>query len=825
MIERVIFVEGFHPMTFPLRAFAHMRPAARRWAPAVLLAGSSLVAGVPAGHPVLAQSPATLVPLTGTVPGIVASNRAMPIGPTAPTMPLHLAFGLQGRDPAGLQQFIAAVSDPASPTYRHYLTSAQFDQRFGPDPAAVVAVSTFLRNAGLTSGTVYGAGALIDVNTTVAQAQQALHTQITLFHTPDGRTIYAPVQNPQLPAAIAGYVTGIAGLDNAMVMHPRFVRRPSGAAPRAGGAPRSGPPSNTGGYTPSQLRTAYDVTPLLNRGLDGSGRTIDLFELDGWTPSNITTFDAYYGLASPAPRGISVGGASLTSNDDDGEIEVELDIEAVQEIAPAAHINVYVGPNDDPGVLDLDHAIAAADDASVVSSSWGSCEPETTLSYAQMEDAAFQKMAAEGMDFFNASGDTGSQECGTTAYAAATEGDDPYVTAVGGTSLTLGAGDAFKSETVWNNSSGASGGGTTTFFARPSYQSGPGVINSYSNGKREYPDVSADADPYTGYDVYVGQPSSWATYGGTSVASPLWAALVELFDEDAISHGQAPYGFVNPALYALAAGSPTLPPFHDVTVGDNDPGNPKHNPVFFPATAHYDLATGLGSLDANNLALELRAASGTTTAALSFHSGWTLISLPLAPGATVQASAVLRGILQSNQGKLAAIYALSGGRWSTPAIDNKGQISGDFRLAAGQGYLAYSDAAGSYTETGTVPASQAMWSISAGWDLVGLTQSAAGPPMASTVLQAILQSGHGKLAAIYALSGGRWSTPAIDNNNQISGDFRLAAGQGYLVYSDAPANITPGLSGQSVPGSTGDRTATTSFPALPPIPAGAATGS
>src|SRR5207248_10824331 len=156
----------------------------------------------------------------------------------------------------------------------------------------------------------------------------------------------------------------------------------------------------------------------------------------------------------------------------------------------------------------------------------------------------------------------------------------PFVTGVGGSNLTLNADNSYASETIWNGGflGGASGGGISQFWKQPSWQTGPGVQNSYSNGMRETPDVSLDADPATGYPVYCTAGSScsgaggsgWLTVGGTSAAAPMWAAMVVLTNQKAAQQGKKPMGFLNPALYKIASGSHYNSDFHDIT----PPGNP-----------------------------------------------------------------------------------------------------------------------------------------------------------------------------------------------------------------------------------------------------------
>jgi kumamolisin len=347
-----------------------------------------------------------------------------------------------------------------------------------------------------------------------------------------------------------------------------------------------------------------------------------------------------------------------------GDIEVEADIEQDLTIAPDANsILVYNVPNDDTGQVNLDDyaTIANQDIADSVSSSWAICEPDAGLAYAEAENLIFEQMAAQGQSMFASSGDTGAFECirdGTFSDHAPLQGLDPasqpWVTSTGGTSFeSFDPGSnpnpsyPFGTEAVWNtldvcsgnNSSsatstgivdcgtyGAGGGGHSIFWPMPNYQRGPGVINRYtvsgpsncalaaaSQPCREGPDISANADPLTGYAEYCtgsnyvspnptgpdyesacfgmtetpGAPG-WFHIGGTSLSAPLFGALFT--DRDAYKGHRV--GNANYLLYALFDNPFTdAIDFHDIT-GFHQVSN---NNGFYPVTPGYDEATGIGT--------------------------------------------------------------------------------------------------------------------------------------------------------------------------------------------------------------------------------------
>ncbi|MGI8856730.1 MAG: IPT/TIG domain-containing protein [Thermomicrobiales bacterium] len=188
------------------------------------------------------------------------------------------------------------------------------------------------------------------------------------------------------------------------------------------------------------------------------------------------------------------------------------------------------------------------------------------------------------------------------------------MTGVGGTKLTIDpTTNAYTSETVWNGFStgtGAGGGGLSAVWPQQDYQRGPGVANTYSNGKRQVPDVAANADPKAGFIIYSFDPptcaratgaiagSCFLSTGGTSVAAPMWAAAATLINQHLLGAGYPRLGFANPLIYQLASGNSSV--FHDITTGHNcfDASCDASSDPRYPATTGYDLATGVGTFDA-----------------------------------------------------------------------------------------------------------------------------------------------------------------------------------------------------------------------------------
>jgi hypothetical protein len=327
-------------------------------------------------------------------------------------------------------------------------------------------------------------------------------------------------------------------------------------------------------------------------------------ELEPNSNSDINTYQSCYGTGTSVSY-INVDGGAGTGA---GAGEAALDIEDVIGLAPQSAIDVYRAPNSLLNLYDVYNAIVTANAEKVVSVSWGICEP-VEGSLAGAENALFQEAAVQGQSVFAASGDSGSSDCGGGSLAVDDPAGQPFVTGVGGTSLpSLGPPPA---ESVWNNGSGASGGGVSSFWTMPSYQSGAPaslhVINSTSSGApcgapagslcREVPDVAADSDPFTGLAIFHG--GAWRRFGGTSAATPMFAALTALINASS-GCGGTPVGFANPVLYGSAAGAYSSE-FNDVVSGSNDVSGSG----LYPSGLGYDMATGLGSPQGAQLAANI----------------------------------------------------------------------------------------------------------------------------------------------------------------------------------------------------------------------------
>jgi hypothetical protein len=342
------------------------------------------------------------------------------------------------------------------------------------------------------------------------------------------------------------------------------------------------------GYTPSEIRQAYGFNQISFNGTSGTGAGTTIAIVDAYSDPTITSdlhaFDQEFGLADPTLTVVNQsGGTTLPSASADWAGEISLDVEWAHAIAPGAKILLVEATNTSESNLFAAVKYAAEQKGVVaVSMSWGGSEFSGETSY----DSVFVPPASNpDVVFVNSSGDSGAP--------ASYPSTSPNVLSVGGTTLNLTSSESYSSESAWSGS----GGGISAYEPQPSYQKG---IVTQSTTMRTDPDVSYDADPNTGFPVYQtygnSSTSPWLQYGGTSDASPQWAALIAIADQGRALDGEA--AFTNATLMPMLYKAPSAD-FHDVTSGTTD-GTPRES-----AGKGYDLATGLGTPVANLLVATL----------------------------------------------------------------------------------------------------------------------------------------------------------------------------------------------------------------------------
>lgn len=459
---------------------------------------------------------------------------------------------------------------------RTYLSRTRFAAIHSAREADVRSVREFALRQGLSVGMVDRVRRTVKLHGSVESAARAFGVEIHRFDHPSV-SYRAPAGLLRLPTELSETVVGVFGLDSRPQLRPHFRRN---ADPRATG------------YSIPSVGAAYGFPTSLT----GADQCIALLEFGGgYSPDDLASY--FGGLGVPLPEVISVGvdgAANAPTGDPSGpDAEVELDIEMAGALAPSARIVVYFAPNTEQGSVDaLTTAVQdSANSPSVISTSWGGPENSWSGAARSAFETAAQDGALQGITVLAASGDQGASD----GEAAGTRTVDfpassPYVVGCGGTRLAL-AGAKIVSETVWNDlaqGEGATGGGVSEDFPKPTYQNGvtvPAAPNGFSG--RGVPDVAGDADPQTGYAVFVdGAP---AVIGGTSAVAPLWAALITRLGQGL----GKPLGFANPLFYALPA-SGTM---RQITSGNNDG---------YSAGPGWNPCTGLGSPQGNQLLAALR---------------------------------------------------------------------------------------------------------------------------------------------------------------------------------------------------------------------------
>lgn len=526
--------------------------------------------------PIATAEPAALRTLTGHTSAAISAMQ--PIARKSPSETLHLALSLPWRNPDQLQELLTELYNPSSTGFRKFLTPSEFTERFGPTVADYQKLKDYVRAQGLTITGEHPNRMLLDVSGPVATIEKAFGVALNVYQHPvESRTFISSDREPSVPADVP--LLDISGLSNFELPKSKGYHRISSGTriPQLGSGPHGGD------YTAKDLRAAYASGLPATSG--GQGQSVGLLEFDGFYTNDIAKYRQYCGLANVPIRTVMVNGFSgvPTTGSNSGNGEVALDIQMVMALAPSvAEIVVY---ESDPSYgLANDLLSRMANDVHVLqlSSSWtfGSAPSAATKQL-------FQQFAAQGQSFFDASGDSGSYY----GVSIPTPDDSPYITLVGGTTLsTRGPMQGYLSETVWNNGSGgASSGGISTTQVLPAWQRGvASPSNGASTSRRNIPDVALVGD-----NIYTVSDNGVAsTVGGTSVSAPLWAGLAALSNQRAASVGQPPIGFLNPALYALFKSPSYATYFHDITQGNNQVTGSQGT---YSAAVGYDLCTGIGT--------------------------------------------------------------------------------------------------------------------------------------------------------------------------------------------------------------------------------------
>lgn len=510
---------------------------------------------------------------------------------------LTLTIVLNRSDPDGFAAYLADVYDAASPNFRKFLTPTQVSDRFGPHNQDYESVKSYFSGYGLRTGEESANRMTVTVHGIRADAERALSVTIGDYAVM-GKRFFANTTEPSLRADVAGRVQAVVGLSNLGLPQPQanFVGALIKALCSIPGffAGIGNVWSYDKGFLKQQAKciaavgaslgagglAAPDPPPPAWQGVDGAGQKIGVVAFDRFQASDVADYLNLVGLPSSKLADISrvavSGGATAGPN----QSEVLLDIAIILSAAGGAQIAVYDAPIGATGTYQAIFNAMIGGGVSIISNSWAYCEDQTTLADVQSIEAILQTAAASGISVFSGSGDRGITCLNGHANVAHVPASSPTITAVGGTSLVLGPGFTYVSESWWDGSAqtpqtGQGGYGTSRFFARPSYQNAlTGAVT------RSIPDVASNADPRYGYMICqasAGGCPSGLMYGGTSAAAPLWAAFAAMLNQAQGSN----LGFLNPQLYPLVGtdsfrtaasmgsdfahvglGSPNLPRLH-----------------------------------------------------------------------------------------------------------------------------------------------------------------------------------------------------------------------------------------------------------------------
>lgn len=556
------------------------------------------------------------VKIAGHVPKIASLQADEgPLDPSFRMERLILFLKPSAVQQTALHQLLLDLQDPHSTTYHQWLTPEEYAFRFGLGPLDIAKITDWLQGEGFTVSQVARGRSWIAFSGTAGAVERAFHADLHRYRTAN-ELHYANASNPSVPQALEDIVGAIGGLDD-------FISEPDSTAA-----------DGTHGLAPDDLATIYDFAPLLLQGIDGAGQKVVVVGASALVAaaSDIALTDfklqvAHFNLPAPTVEQI------LTPNFPDPGLTASLaeaveDLDIIAGVARGATIlYVYSADAYDALIYAVDQNLAP-----VITASYHlGCDatvPEALMSRYQ---GIAQQGNAQGITWVNGSGDSGAAGCDPNGIADAAQGlatrfpaDIPEVTAVGGTEFNDQTGSYWSTandangasalsyipEMAWNDSGSllsawATGGGASTFFKKPSWQTGPGVPD---DGARDVPDVALTAsffhDPYL--LTFNGVIS---TSGGTSASAPAFAGMVVLLNHYLVSNGAQIHpglGNLNPMLYRLAQTSPAA--FHDIVSGSNvvpcDIGTPGCTAAFmgYSAGPGFDLVTGLGSVDLANLA-------------------------------------------------------------------------------------------------------------------------------------------------------------------------------------------------------------------------------
>lgn len=474
------------------------------------------------------------IQLSNSMVRVLSQSRL--VGHANPSERIYLGVNLQPRHLPELEAFCDAVSDPASPQYRQFMTPAEVGETFGASATDVAATAAWLRSQGMQVDLIAPNRMTICVWTTVGQAEKAFGVKVNTYVGPDPesksityRANAAPLTIPSNLKAVT-FIEGVSNYD------------------------RPKPMSTT--LSPSLARTLYNVKPMFDANYRGQGRKIGYSNWDGWKISNGVGYINYFGLPVPgggAGSNIHPVNAGQNHQGVNGAGEGDLDLQMELAMAPLADIYVYDGSSLTP-VLSKE----ATDNYDIISESWGWSGGSTSFNSAHNIHLS---MTAQGMTYMCASGDSGASGVNGTYWYP---GADPEVLCVGGTVATTNGSGNRTSEFGWNGSGGGWKNNTAPYNHLPSWQTGNGVLTGID--KRLQPDIGSHSDASNGA-YYMWYNGSLYGISGTSCASPDTAGALAIVEQRLAANGQTSrLGRIQDLVYSMNGRSDV---WYDITSGSN----------------------------------------------------------------------------------------------------------------------------------------------------------------------------------------------------------------------------------------------------------------
>lgn len=720
--------------------------------------------------------------------GAVAASAEIPA--------ITIALSQTAEQQADLEKLLLEQQDPASANYHKWLTPEQYADRFGVSQEDIAKLTDWLQQQGLRVTAVARGRNSVSCEGAASDVARAFRTELHRFRGTT-RDHFANISDPSLPVALTAIVSSVQGLDN-FGLHPRSVR----------------PKYTSGGgshyLSPEDLATIYNIKPLYGMGFTGAGMKMVIAGQSRVDLADIQAYRTRFNLPANDPETMLVPNSRDPGTVSGDMGEADLDLEVAGAVVPDAKLLYVYSYN----VMTAVQYAIDQNLAPVISVSYGSCEPQTSRSQMTQMQAWARQANAQGITWINASGDSGGADCisGSSTsgggLAVDTPSNIPEVTGIGGTRFDDSGGQywtrvngdqggsalSYIPEIVWNDSApgdpSAGGGGSSAIFSKPVWQTGPGVP---TDAFRNSPDVSlaASAD-HVGYLIYT--EGKLSVFGGTSAATPVFAGIALLMNQYLVSTGaQATVGLgnMNPRMYALA--QTTSGVFHDVTSGDNivtvtcrstrtcTPGS-----FGYAAAAGYDQATGLGSVDAYNLALAWKSAAASIT------KGSTTVSVSASAGSIgwSGSTAVTASVKSSNGGTPTGTVTFSAGGvvLGSAALQGSGDTAsgvlsvGGPQLAAGSNTISAEYAGdNAYTGgSGTVDVSLAASS--------GGTPSIAGLANAASFKQTFAP---GMVLSIFGseLAPAIWTSGALPLPVQLAGVSVTINGVNAPIYYISPGQL------------------------------------